>query len=239
MQKLISKLISRLKGEEYKLDPSIGASDILSTLSRRFAQVARGYIKRIGMRKCKGLLFCGKKVKVLHKNKVSIDGTAILEDYVFINALSKNGVKIGKNVSIGRNSIIECTGVIRELGEGLVIGDNVGIAANAFLAVRGPVEIGENTIIGPGVSLHAENHVFADRDIPIRLQGSDRKGVTIGKDCWIGSKVVILDGVKIGDGCVVAAGAVVNKSFPSYTIIGGVPAKILKYRGESLENISN
>lgn len=239
MQKMISKLISRLKGEEYKLDPSIGELDILSILLRRLIQAARGLFKRIGMHKCKGLLFCGKKVKILHKNKVSVDGTAILEDNVFINALSKQGIKIGKNVSIGRNSIIECTGVIRELGEGLIIGDNVGIAANAFIAVRGPVEIGENTIIGPGVSLHAENHVFSDRDTPIRLQGSDRKGVSIGKDCWIGSKVVILDGVKIGDGCVVAAGAVANKSFPSYTIIGGVPAKILKYRGENLENISN
>lgn len=155
----------------------------------------------------------------------------IIEDYVFINALSKSGVRIGKNVSIGRNSIIECTGVIRELGEGLEIGDNVGISPNAFFAVRGKVEIGENTIFGPGVSIHAENHLFNDLCKPIRTQGSSRKGITIGKDCWIGSKVIILDGVKIGDGCIVAAGAVVNDNVPDYAIVGGIPAKIIKYRG--------
>jgi acetyltransferase-like isoleucine patch superfamily enzyme len=69
-----------------------------------------------------------------------------------------------------------------------------------------------------------------DLNLAIRLQGVSRKGIKIGKNCWIGSKVTILDGVEIGDSCIVAAGAVVNKSFPSNSVIGGVPAKILKSR---------
>lgn len=68
--------------------------------------------------------------------------------------------KIGNNFSLGQNSIIECTGVIRELGESLVIGDNVGISANAFISVRGKVKIGDSTIFGPGVSLFSENHIL-------------------------------------------------------------------------------
>ena len=158
------------------------------------------------------------------------NGTAVIDDNVKIDALSKGGIEFGDGFSIGRNSIIECTGVIRELGEKLTIGKNVGIAANAFISMRGPVTIGDNTIFGPNVAIHAENHNFDSLDVPIRLQGATRKGIIIGKDCWIGSGVKILDGVTIGDGCVIAAGAVVNKDIPAFSIAGGVPAKVIKSR---------
>ena len=61
-----------------------------------------------------------------------------------------------------------------------------------------------------------------------RQQGITRKGIKIGSNCWIGSKVTVLDGVTVGNGCVIAAGAVLTKSFPDHVVIGGVPAKILK-----------
>ncbi len=231
MKKIISALISKLKGEKYLIDSDFDMGALLGVVFDRGVQVMRGAVKRLRIKKCGGLLFCGKRVKIRSGRKLYLGRNVIFEDNVFINALSKSGVIIGRNVSIGRNSIIECTGVIRELGEGLVIGDNVGIAPNAFIAVRGRVTIGENTIFGPGVSIHAENHLFGDPFKPIRLQGAGRKGITIGRDCWIGSKVVILDGVKIGNGCVVAAGAVVNGDIPDYAVAGGVPAKIIKYRG--------
>jgi acetyltransferase-like isoleucine patch superfamily enzyme len=66
--------------------------------------------------------------------------------------------------------------------------------------------------------------------LPIRHQGVSRKGIKIGKNCWIGSKVTVLDGVTIGTGSIIAAGSVVTKSFPENSIIGGVPAKLLKTR---------
>lgn len=69
-------------------------------------------------------------------------------------------------------------------------------------------------------------------DIPIRKQGVNRKGIKIGSNCWIGAKVTILDGTIIGNGCIVAAGAVVRGQFPDNCVIGGVPAKILKMRYE-------
>ena len=58
----------------------------------------------------------------------------------------------------------------------------------------------------------------------------NRKGIKIGKNCWIGSKVTILDSVEIGSGCILAAGSVITKSFPDNSIIGGVPAKLIKMR---------
>jgi acetyltransferase-like isoleucine patch superfamily enzyme len=231
MRNLISKLISKLKGDKYRIDDAMNLSSLLQILTNRGFQIVRGFIRRIGIKKCKGLFFCGRGVKLRCKGKLFIDKNVIIEDYVFINALSKTGINIGKNVSIGRNSIIECTGVISEIGEGLEIGDNVGISANAFIAVRGKVRIGENTIFGPGISIHAENHISDDLNKPIRNQGSDRKGITIGNNCWIGAKAIILDGVTIGNGCIVAAGAVVNKDVPDNAVVGGIPARIIKYRG--------
>lgn len=159
----------------------------------------------------------------------------LISDNVEINALSKQGIVLGNNVSIHRNTIIECTGVIRELGEGLVVGSNVGIAQNCFIQVRGFVSIGSNVMFGPNVSIFSENHGFENTDVPMIKQPTTRKGVVIEDDVWLGTQSVILDGVTIGKGSIVAAGAVVNMSVPPYSIVAGVPAKIIKSRIISTE----
>lgn len=230
--KLMSKVISKIKHSNYKIDENITDSIMLGIIFEKGFMFFRGIWHKIFIKKSKGILFVGKNVKLKCRRKMIFKGTALIEDGVKIDALSKSGLEVGENFSLGRNSIIECTGVIRELGEKLTIGKNVGIAANAFISMRGPVTIGDDTIFGPNVAIHAENHIFTNLDKPIRLQGASRKGITIGKDCWIGSGVKILDGVTIGDGCIIAAGAVVNKDIPSYSIAGGVPAKVIKSRKE-------
>lgn len=228
--KLLSKIISKIKKEDYKVDDNITFSVVFGLVIRKMKMLIRGWLLKPFLKEAKGTLFVGEKCDIRCKNKIRFKGSATIEDYVKIDALSKGGIEIGNNFSIGRNSIIECTGVLRELGEKLEIGDNVGIAANAFIAVRGNLKIGSNTIFGPGVSIHTENHNFGELDKPIRLQGATRKGVHIGEDCWIGSKVTILDGVTIGNKAIIAAGAVVNKDVPDNAIVGGVPAKIIKMR---------
>lgn len=148
----------------------------------------------------------------------------------YIDALSLKGISFGNNVSIGKYTTIECTGTLKSLGKGLKVGSRVGLGTHGFFGCAGGIEIGDDTIFGNYVSLHSENHNFQDRYIPIRLQGVKRKGIIIGKDCWIGAKVTILDGTVIGDGCIVAAGAVVRGYIPPYSIIGGIPAKVIKSR---------
>ena len=228
--KFLSKVISKIKKEDYVVDSNITFGVVFGTVLRKVRMLVKGMLMKPFFKKAKGILFIGKKCDIRCKNKIEFQGSATVEDYVKIDALSKGGVKIGNNFSIGRNSIIECTGVLRELGESFEIGENVGIAANAFIAVRGKLKIGNDTILGPGVSIHTENHNFNEVDKPIRLQGATRKGVQIGDDCWIGSKAVILDGIKIGSHVIIAAGAVVNKDVPDYAIVGGVPAKVIKMR---------
>ncbi|MDK2829032.1 MAG: hypothetical protein PWP67_1847 [Clostridium butyricum] len=230
MIKLVSWIISKIKKREYKIDENITALDLISIVNNRLFMVIRGIKHKFLFKKGKGLIFVGKKVKIRSHSHIKCGSGMTIEDGCFINALCKNGVIIGNNFSIGRNSIIECTGVIRELGDELIIGNNVGIAANAFISVRGKVEIGDSCIFGPYVKIFSENHNFNDLDTPIFLQGATQKGVKVGKDCWIGANVTILDGVKIGKKVVVAAGSVINKDIPDYSIVGGVPAKVLKMR---------
>ena len=110
----------------------------------------------------------------------------------------------------------------------LTIGNNVGISEFAYIQVRGDVSIGDNVIVGPRFNLISENHVFIDKNIPIKEQGVNRIGVNIEENVWIGASVTILDGVHISKNSIVAAGSVVTKSFPSNVIIGGIPAKIIK-----------
>ena len=177
MRKILNKLISKIKGEKYEIDEAISISTMFGLIWTKGMMVLRGILRKPFFNKSKGILFIGKRVKIKNKKKITFNGSATIEDGCFIEALSKGGIEIGNNFSLGRNSIIECTGVIRELGEKLIIGQNVGIAANAFIAMRGKVEIGDDTIFGPGVSIHAENHNFKDLNRTIRLQGATRKEI--------------------------------------------------------------
>lgn len=115
--------------------------------------------------------------------------------------------------------------------ENLSIGNDCSINSGTFINAVGSVIIGENVIIGPNVIIHSANHKFDSIQIPICTQGHDHKKVVINNDVWIGGGAIILPGVSIGKGSIVAAGSVVTKNVEEYSIVGSVPAKILKYRG--------
>lgn len=86
-------------------------------------------------------------------------------------------------------------------------------------------------MMGPWCIIYTRNHAFSRTDIPMREQGmQDFKPVSIGNDVWIGSRVTITSGVKIGNGCIIGTGSVVTKDVPDFAVVGGNPAKILKYR---------
>jgi len=230
MKKIINRLIQFSGRNNYKIDNSLSFFEIIIILFEKLMQLIRGLILKPFFNKSNGLVFVGSRVKIKFKSKFSHGENCQIGDNVEINALSKNGVKFGHNVSVLRNTIIECTGVIRDLGVGIVIGNNVGIAQNCFIQVRGKIEIGDNVIFGPNSSVFSENHIFSNPDLPVNTQGESRKGVKISNGVWIGARSVILDGVFVGENSVIAAGSIVNKDVPAFSVVGGVPAKVLKYR---------
>ena len=220
------KVISSIKGEDFILDERIPISYLFSTFFfRAFRGIRGAFIFKSFKR-----VFVSSSSKIKCASKIQIGYNLSIDRNCYIDALSIEGIVFGDNVSIGKYTCIECSGTLKNLGKGLIIGNNVGLGTHGFFGCAGGIEIGDDTIFGNYVSLHSENHNYADTHIPIRLQGVNRKGIKIGKDCWIGSKTTILDGTEIGDGCIIAAGAVVRGKIESYSIIGGVPAKTIKKR---------
>jgi len=114
-------------------------------------------------------------------------------------------------------------------GQRLSVGDRSQIGQNCLLG--GEIILGKDVLMGPDVVMMATSHAFDRIDIPINQQGStEEQPITIGDDVWIGTRVIILPGVTIGSHSIVAAGSVVTKSCKDYSIIGGVPAKLIKSR---------
>jgi len=98
-----------------------------------------------------------------------------------------------------------------------------------ILAVGG-VEIGDRSMVGHGSKLLSAGHVIPKDRKPMRFSGAFLKKITIEKDVWIGAQAIILPGVKVGEGAIVAAGAVVTKDVPPFAMVGGVPARVIRMR---------
>lgn len=229
LRKILNNFASRLKGQPYQIDTALNSIDLIGIIFTRFFMIVRGARYKMRLRKS-GPLFLGRRSRIVSPRKIEFLGVATLNDNSLIDARVKTMVSIGKNFTLGQNSIIEGFGVITNLGSKLTVGSNVGISANSLISIRGNVEIGNDVIIGPYFSLHPENHIFKCTDLPIRLQGERRKGICIKNNVWIGARVTILDGVTIGAGTIVAAGAVVVKDIPDNCIAAGVPAKVISHR---------
>lgn len=109
------------------------------------------------------------------------------------------------------------------------IGNGVVIGRHCMITIKDKLIIGDNTIIGAYVQIIDHNHSFKKDDL-IKNQNAQIENVLIGKDVWIGAGAKILCGVKVGKGAVIGANAVVTKDIPDYAVVGGVPARIIRYR---------
>lgn len=134
--------------------------------------------------------------------------------------------KCGKNINVERLAFFA-------LGNNIDIGSNTGIGINARIggvSSGGELSIGDNVMMAPDVVILTLKHRHENTEIPICSQGRYATKVIIEDDVWIGIRAIILPGVKIGRGAIIGAGAVVTKNVPPFTIVGGVPAKIIKKR---------
>lgn len=135
-------------------------------------------------------------------------------------------MRFGGGVRIGRFSILTA-----QDGE-LALAEQVSLSPGVHLgADNGRIEIGRCSAIGPGTVIRAANHRFSRRDVPIMRQGHAPGTVIIEEDVWIGANCVITPDVRIGRGAVVGAGAVVTRDVAPFSIVGGVPAKVIGRRG--------
>ena len=207
---IVDKLLRLAGKDDFKLDSTIGAEYVLRQCWKYGWMMIRGKIFSIRYTRISNSVFIGKKVKIIEKKHLAIGKKTKLQDGVYIDALSREGVLIGDNVVIGRNTRIECTGGLQNVGKGVKIGNRTTFGNDCMFGAAGGIDMTKL----------------------IREQGVTHKGIKIGNNCWIGAGVVFLDGAELGDGCVVGANAVVTKKFPCDAVIAGIPAKMIGYRDE-------
>lgn len=232
MRSLLIFLVRRLKRDgAWALDPAMSTGALLALLGSSLSKAARGARRRIGFRRARGVTMIGRHVTLRNKRQISVGRNFIAEDYSEIQGLAKRGVIFGDRVTVGRFAMIRPSGYYGgELGEGLVVGDHSNIGPYCYIGCSGGIRIGANVMMSPRVSLYAENHNFSDTAIPMKEQGVSRAPIVIEDDCWIASHAVVLAGVTIGRGSIIAAGSVVTRDVPPYSIVAGSPARVLRSR---------
>ena len=154
---------------------------------------------------------------------------------IFKNNRFESGFRMEypKNIELGSNSYfgLNCKIFATELSK-VKIGSKASFNTNVMINARGKgkIIIGDNVLIGPNVVIRSNNHSFNSTKIPVIDQGMNEGEIIINDDVWIGSNAVILPNCKIGKGVIVAAGAVVTSDVESYSVVGGVPANLIKKR---------
>lgn len=191
----------------------------------------RGIFRRVFLKSAKGMLLVGKHVQITHGKHITCGKNVKFEDYAEIHGLCSEGLIFGNYVTISRGVMIRPSSYYGgDLGVGLSMGDHSSIGPYGYVGCSGKITIGKNVMFGPKCSLFAENHVFSDPNATIKSQGVAQKGITIEDDCWIGSNVIILDGVTVGHGSVIGAGTVVTKDIPAGSIVVDKREKIVRRR---------
>ena len=141
-----------------------------------------------------------------------------------VRGSDRGRISIGSGVSIDAGARLQVANDAT-----LSIGDRVGVGPYNFLNAFDDLTIGDDTMLAPFVLINCADHGI-ERDRPMREQRGTYEPVSIGRDCWLGAMVVVLKGVRIGDGAVIGAGAVVTSDIPEYTIAAGVPAMVIRER---------
>lgn len=175
----------------------------------------------------KGVIF-GRNITLRHPHKISIGDNSFIDDNVVLDAKGEKneGIRVGQNVYIGRNTILSCK-------EGSIfLDDYCNISANCSFLSEAEISLGKYCFLAGHCYLVAGgNHSFDEITTPIMFQPSFSKGgIKIDEDVWLGAGVIVLDGVSVKKGSVVGAGSVVTRSLPEYSIAVGVPAQKIKDR---------
>ena len=166
-------------------------------------------------------------VRLRYCTQIFLESGVYLDEGVYIHACPA-GVKIGSGTLVMHGAVLHVYNFRNLPHAGIQIGRDSLIGEYTVIRGQGGVTIGDRVYTSPHSQLIAVNHVFDDPTRPFVEQGITAQGIVVEDDVWIGSGAVITDGVRIGRGAVVAAGAVVTVDVPPHTVVGGVPARVIK-----------
>ncbi len=173
-------------------------------------------------------------VRLAQPANIRLGRGVFIDHGVYLHACP-GGISIGDGTFIMHGSVLHVFN-FRDLPHaGITIGRKCFIGELNVMRGQGGVTLGDHVYTGSLVQILAVNHVFDDPDVPIMEQGITAQGIAIGDDVWLASGVIVLDGVQIGRGSVVGAGAVVSEDLPPYSIAVGSPARVVRDRREARE----
>lgn len=182
--------------------------------------------------KADGIPIIEHNVRLLCPANIHLGKKVYLDSQVYLHALP-GGISIGEGTSLMHGTIFHVFNYRDLPHAGIHVGKNCFFGEYTCIRGQGGVRIGDGVYTGTQVQIAAVNHVYTDPDTLIKDQGITAEGITIEDDVWLGSNVIVVDGVTIGKGSVVGAGAVVTKDLPPYSVAVGMPARVIKDRREA------
>ncbi len=177
----------------------------------------------VGFSYLKLILLSKIKIFWLRLRNYQIDFSVILRGANIFSQSKKESIKIDKDCVVGLGTIIRC-GFDGEI----FIKKGVCIYDYTVIDIHTKLEIGENTLIAPFCYITDYDHVIKDKNKPIIEQGYNAKSIVIGKNVWLGARVIVLKGVNIGDNTIIGAGSVVTSNIPANSVAVGSPARVIK-----------
>lgn len=227
LRKLVNDRYVTARGVPSGLDSALTDRDIAAFVARKALEGLRG-----GLQGRPGV-YLGAGISIRNGRHLRLERGVAIGARVHIDALSTDGVVIESAATIDAGAILRGSGGVRRLGKGIRIERRAAVGANNFIHGGGGVLIERDVLLGPGVQIFSENHITSDLDRPIIEQGETPGEVRVGSGSWVGACTVVLAGVTIGSGSVIAAGSVVTRSLPDRCVAAGVPARVIKMRGET------
>jgi acetyltransferase-like isoleucine patch superfamily enzyme len=183
------------------------------------------------MLKMDGIAAIEKNVRLRYASHIRLGRGSYIDENVYIHACP-GGVEIGANTLIMHGAILHVYNFRNLPHAGIRIGHDSLVGEYTVIRGQGGVTIGDRVYTSPMTQIIAVNHVFDNPQQPFTAQGITAQGIVIEDDVWLGAAAVITDGVRVGKGSVVAAGAVVTGDVPPLTVVGGVPARVLRQVGQ-------
>jgi acetyltransferase-like isoleucine patch superfamily enzyme len=175
----------------------------------------------------RGVIF-GQGVVLRHPHKVRLGDGVTLDDLVVLDAKgrSNHGIEVGRGAFLGRGTILSCKD-----GD-ITLGDHANLGFHCEIFSGSTVTVGAHALFAAQVYLVGGGHAFEASDAAVIDQPRTSHGILLGENVWLGTGAKVLDGVRIGKDVVVGAGAVVNADLPDGAIAAGVPARVLRSRGD-------
>ena len=186
----------------------------------------RGVLYRLIL-KMNGWAAIENHVRLRFASNITLHHGSYLDYGTYLHACP-GGIEIGPGTIVMHGAVLHVYNFRNLPNANIRIGRDCLVGEYSVIRGQGGVTIGDRVYTSPMTQIIAVNHVFDDPGKPFIDQGITAQGITIDDDVWIGSGAIITDGVHVGKGAVVAAGAVVVEDVPSHTVVGGIPARILR-----------